>query len=234
MTVAYKAARSHINICNFLGDAMHVRRNGTCLEGVNIKDPYNEEIHTQHHRDGIQIIPYKVDEPYYQFAGGYSRGILIRNNFIYSENHLQGIFASDGGHVDLCIERNHITTKSPHVISIAGLFSGTIKDNRSCDLSLCPITLFPLRIGGNSDGAFNVWIIHFRNAPYRYAPIKTIVTPKPYSHVTDNRTGNIIRNPNDIYLHSFNYARFRQAVNEVPLTPYDIRELATDFGKQDT
>lgn len=234
MPVAYAGARSFINVTNFEQDAMHVRKNHTLVEGNNIIDPYKEELFSTAHRDGLQIIPYKAGEPYYHFAGGISKGIVIKNNFIYSENHLQGIFASDGGHTDLQIIRNHVVTESVHKITIAGFFSGKIKDNRSSDLSLCNINLLPLRIGGNPDGEFNVWIIHFRGVTFKYDPLKNIIETKPYNHVSDNRTGNLIRNPKDIYLHSFHYLRFRAAVNEVALTPYDIRELALDFGKQDT
>lgn len=234
MTVFYKHARSHVKISGFQGDAMHVRKSGTIVEGVRVKDPYDEHLFDMAHRDAIQIIPSKIGEPYYQFAGGISKGIVLRNNFIYSENHLQGIFSSDGGHVNLTIENNHIVTNSPHHISIAGLFSGVINQNITTDLSLCPINLFPLRVGGNSDGQFNVWIIHFRNCPYKYEPLKNIINTKPYSHVTDNRTGSMIRNTKDVYLHSFNYPKFRESVTQIQLTPNDIRELALDFGKQDT
>lgn len=234
MTVAYAQARSGINISGFEGDAMHVRRNATVVENLNIRDIYDESLFDVAHRDGIQIIPYKHSEPYYQYAGGISKGITVRNNFIYSENKLQGIFASDGGHVDLTIERNHVVTDSIHKIAIAGMFSGLLKDNRGSDLSLCPITLFPMRIGGNSDGKFNVWIIHFRTCPYHYVPLKQMVQTKPYTHITDNRTGNIIRNPNDIYLHSFRYLKFREAANQIKLTPNDIRDLALDFGREDS
>lgn len=236
MTVAYPQARSNLTIKDFSGDAMHVRKNNTTVSSNNIIDNYSDSLQNVAHRDGIQIIPFKQGEPYYQFAGGVSKDIVVTNNFIYSENGLQGIFASDGGHCNLQILRNHIVTDSPHKISIAGMFSGVIHDNRNKDLSLCKIQLFPLRIGGNSDGTFNVWIIHFRNSPFRYEPLKNILNTKPYAHVMDNRTASQIRSSKDIYLHSFNYIKFRSAVSnpDIAFTPNDLRDLALDFGKQDT
>ena len=229
----YKHARSNINISGFLEDGMHVKSNNCTVEGLNIKDPHDPVLYDRAHRDGIQIIPYKYKEPYFHYAGGFSKNIIIKNNFIYSENKLQCIFAGDGGHTNLQIIRNNLQTQGSHFITIAGLFSGTIQDNRMNNLELAPVKLLPMRIGGNPDGLFNVWIIHFRQFPHSYLPLKSIFHNKPYNHVVDNRTGNAFRNPNDIYLHSFKYSAFRQSVTQVPLNPESIRDLALEFGKRD-
>ena len=229
----YNTAKQGLRISGFTGDAIHVRKNNTITCNNIITDPYHPKLYDLAHRDGIQIIPHSYRDFQYHYAGGVTRNVTINNNTIYSGNKLQGIFASDGGHIDLHIHRNIITTDSDHFISISGMFSGTIHENCLNNAELAPVLLMPLRIGGNSDGIFNVWIIHLRLCSFGYQPLKTIIPGRSYQHVRDNRNGNLFRNDKDIYLHNFKYEPFRKAVREREFKPDEIRDLALDFGKED-
>lgn len=104
------------------------------------------------HRDAIQIIPAN------RYAGGGLIGVTIRNNAILSTGSLQPIFSSDGWYKDLTITGNIVDSDSSHLITIAGVLSGTFDEN--CTSSGDPVTplLFPLRFGG---GKLNIHILSF-------------------------------------------------------------------------
>ena len=142
------------------------------------------------HRDAFQLIPEPVDG-IDRYGGAIMRNARINNNVVFSAGALQGIFASDGAFKDLHIRNNFVTVEGEHTISISGMLSGSVSNNRNVDnqpLSAEHITLYPLRIGGGA----NIFILGFVNKPfikpsdanyYQYEPIAGI------SATSDQRQG---------------------------------------------
>ena len=201
---------------------IHVRQDGQVVAGKRIIDRSGSKAA---HRDAIQIIPQG------QYAGGIISDVEIRNNIIESNGFLQGVFCSDGGIRQGWITDNQIDTRSAHKVSVC-MFSGRIANNRNSQGDLVPVQLYPLRIGGNEDGRFNVYVLSFVNAAYQYAPVSEIVKDGTLGHVTDYRFGEF-RNDNDVYLVDFDLDAFVAEVQQQKLTPIGIRSLAMSFGEPD-
>lgn len=213
------------------GDALQVRESGQVVSGFTIEDKADSKTKEKPHRDGIQLIPErKIGTFNTQFSGAIIRGVIIKNNVIKSDGKLQCIFCSDGGVEDTNIENNTLDTNGQHYISLS-LLSGTIKNNRDSSGNLVPIRLFPLRIGGNSDGAYNVYILTFKQEQYSYKPVDEIVKDETLNHVTDHRFG-FGKRKNSIYLYDFDYDGFVVEAEKEQLTANQMRELALRFGSQ--
>ncbi len=120
------------------------------------------------HRDAFQLIPHWTAN----YAGGLLSNLDISDNSIVSSAQLQGIFASDGAFRNLRINNNRIGTPSAHQITIAGMLSGEIRNNKTLQGStLNNIELLPLRIGGGE----NVFILSFHpSSSYQYQAIAGI------------------------------------------------------------
>jgi len=131
------------------------------------------------HRDGIQLIP-KESEPNSQYCGALAHNITIENIIIWSNGGLQGIFASDGGFVNLTLKDIDVVTESDHKVTIAGMLSGVVQD------VVCEVNLEPMRIGGNHPRAFTVG--SFKD--HRYKSANIINSPL----VEDNRSTGEIKN----------------------------------------
>lgn len=196
-------------ITDFKKDAVRATEHYEFIEDYDIRDISGN---MSPHRDGIQLIPphHNVNA---QFAASELRGVTIRNNKIFSDGKLQGIFASDGLFVDLRILDNTISTLSEHKITINGMLSGHIEGNTKGSVdeygdlisNVYPVSvvLNPLRIGGNSDGSHNVWVLSFTDREY-----ETITG----QDVIDNRTIN--KEDGDIYLYDFDLEGFRNAASK--------------------
>ena len=157
------------------------------------------------HRDAIQLIPVNR---YERYAGKVLQNVTIRNNIIYSDADVQGIFASDGAFKQLTIANNYITTNGKHTISISGMLSGTISGNKNVEgnvLQNNKITLYPMRIGGGA----NIMIVGFTNRVanshpnyYEYEPIAGIVPE------SDIRRCGVRNTPNATYYDRVNMNQF--------------------------
>lgn len=144
-------------------DAVRIWNHNATLDNLTISDPRSYDVA---HRDAIQLIP----PPKYkdgtdasgkptkiklgdQMVGTILENPTVRNCTVSAPNGpLQGIFMSDGLCSNASITGNDITVKGAHAISIAGLLSGSISNNRLHTVpgaSAPRIRLFPLRIGGN-------------------------------------------------------------------------------------
>lgn len=117
------------------------------------------------HRDAFQLIPHWTTN----YAGGALNDLDISDNSIVSSAQLQGIFASDGAFRNLRINNNRIGTPSAHQITIAGMLSGEVRNNKTLQGSvLNNIELLPMRLGGGE----NVFILSFHpTSSYQYLPI---------------------------------------------------------------
>lgn len=183
------------------------------------------------HRDGIQIIP-KGNLPHSQYAGGLLDGVTISNNHIHSGGQLQGIFCSDGLLSNVEVSDNFISTNSQHKITLGGVLSGYISDNKTKGGYPCPIMLYPLRIGGNSDGGKNVWIRSFLNPDYQYNDINEIIRDYDPDYHIDYRLKFFDR---DINLINFDIDGFKLAAQSIPpLAANDycnqLKQLAVKYG----
>ncbi|MBU0655560.1 MAG: hypothetical protein KJ914_10595 [Gammaproteobacteria bacterium] len=120
------------------------------------------------HRDAFQLIPHWTSN----YAGGALSNVEISDNSIVSSAQLQGVFASDGAFHNLRINNNRIGTPSAHQITIAGMLSGEIRNNKTLQGSaLNNIELLPMRIGGGE----NVFVLSFHpSSSYQYRPIAGI------------------------------------------------------------
>lgn len=144
-------------------DAVRIWNHNATLDRLTISDPRS---YTEAHRDAIQLIPpplYKdgtdaAGKPTKikladQMVGTILEAPIVKGCTISAPNGpLQGIFMSDGLCSKATITGNDITVKGAHAISLAGLLSGTISNNRLHSVPGAPqprIRLFPLRIGGN-------------------------------------------------------------------------------------
>lgn len=210
----------------FSEDAINVKASGQVIKGNHIIDvvvgsPLDEQyaLAKRAHRDAIQLIPTKASVGNYQFMAGTLEDIVIEENHIESKGWLQGIFGSDGVFRRLTIRNNKIDTLAEHKITINGLLSGSLSNNRDSAGQLLPIYLGPLRLGGNL-ATGNVWILSFAaDDEYQYAPLSELIPEsdkstdetKPYPHVRDerhqpqNRSGHI----GDTNLYAFPLSKFK-------------------------
>lgn len=218
----------------FSEDAINIKASGQCLKGNRIIDSViGTALDQQHslaqraHRDGVQLIPTKAGVGNYQFMAGTLEDLIIDNNYIISKGLLQGIFASDGVLRNISIVNNCIDTQAEHKITLNGLLSGKLSNNRDSSGQLLSIYLGPLRIGGNL-ATGNVWVLSFAaDDEYRYAPLSEIIpqsdqsadAANPYPHVRDerhkpqNRSGHL----GDTNLYAFPLGRFKQHLDNVTI-----------------
>ena len=185
-------------------DAIRVTKHGEIVENYQVIDMNNDE---SPHRDAIQIIPSYETGFNTQFAAAMIEDVIIRNNVIKSNGKLQGIFCSDGLIKNISITGNVIDTNSYHKITLNGLLSGHITRNKNSDGELVQVIANPLRIGGNSDGLYNVWVVGFSDEKYEYKPI----TGQP---ITDNRK--LIKDNGDVYLTNFDLEGFINECRQIP------------------
>jgi len=104
-------------------------------------DPINH-FNQRAHRDILQIIP-----PYRYTAGGLEN-VVITSNVMASEGEAQLIFSSDGWYKNITVMDNVLSTQGKHPLTLAGVISGTFKDNRDFSGNLILPSLYPLRLGG--------------------------------------------------------------------------------------
>ena len=206
-------------------DAIQVRRDGDTYTGVAVVDNADKHTKQKSHRDAWQLIPDPEDaKENAQFAGAMIDGISITNCKAESDGKLQLIFQSDGGCTNVNFQDNTLDTNGKHFISVAA-FSGVIKNNRDSAGNLVPIQLFPLRIGGNSDGKLNVYILTFKDGR-QYEPV---VQDDTLDHVTDHRFG-YGKRKNSVYLYNFDLEGYWAKVQERQLTADEMRTLALEYG----
>ena len=210
-------------------DAIKVNKSGELVQGYNIEDVADEATKKKAHRDAIQLIPKRFDGTHNtQFAGAIIEDVTVKDNTIFSDGKLQGIFASDGGIRNTIIEDNVIDTNGRHFVSLC-MIDGTIKNNRNEAGELIPIKLFPMRIGGNPDGKFNVFILTFKDDLIKYLPAKDIVKDDNLDHVMDCRFDEN-RRKDGIYLYDFDYEAFVTEAGKKQLTATEMRSLALQYG----
>ena len=212
-------------------DALQIRKSGESVSKVEIVDLADEETKNKAHRDGAQLIPERGLGTFNtQFNGAIIEDVSIHDCNIRSDGKLQCIFCSDGMVVNGRFENNTLDTNGRHFISLS-LLSGTIRNNRDSAGNLAPIRLFPVRMGGNSDGTYNVYVLTFKQDKYNYKPVDEIVKDDTLDHVTDHRFG-FGKRENSIYLYDFDLDGYVAEVEKKQLTANQMRELALNFGSQ--
>lgn len=157
-------------------DALHVRRGGTLISNLTIRD---RRFYKAAHRDAIQLIPPKVVDKCRRLqvggneqdwvVGDQMTGTVLKNvtveacaiNSPYSP--LQGIFGGDGMFANLRLVGNRILTAGAHSITINGLLNGEIRDNilQAVNGNTPVIHLYPARIGGNLAEEGMAYILDF-------------------------------------------------------------------------
>lgn len=228
------AASYKMMIANPEQDFIRVKCSGDMAEHNCIIDPANNALMNEAHRDGVQLLPDDQGKRY-QYGLAEICDATIRNNFIDSGNSLQGVFMSDGLASNLHICNNRIQTNGQHYISINGMLSGYIHNNRNAKGELCPVKLGPARIGGRPKGGISVYVIGF--ADRKISPVDHIVPQcDGFDHVTDERLGHTKPRAGDMYLYDFRLADYWQARNKLSeksvLTPAQFQELAMDYGSE--
>jgi hypothetical protein len=159
-------------------DAVRIWNNNCVLDGLTITD---NRVYTDAHRDAIQLIPppqYKsvtdsagkvtLQKLADQMAGTILDSSTVKNCVVKgSYSPLQGIFMSDGLAKNLLVTGNDVMVRGAHAISLAGVLSGSITNNKVREVSdskgvVTPrIRLFPLRIGGNMADDGVICILNF-------------------------------------------------------------------------
>jgi hypothetical protein len=208
MIIQKKGSLVGQDVLDFEEDGIRIQSDGfASVEYCSINDTlYSDKAH----RDGIQLIPVS-DGSRSQFAAAMMLNALIQNNNIKSEGKLQGVFSSDGCYQNLTIRNNVIDTNSQWKVSINGLLSGWIDDNKNADGDLVPVDLWNLRIGGGgmplSSGGLgcSVYVLDFDD--YEYDRLEDI-TSNDTSHINDKR--GVITNTNDVFIRNFRYDEFRE------------------------
>lgn len=210
-------------------DALVVTEDGTLVHGVRIRDAADPVTLNKAHRDGVQLYKPIVNNIFNaQFAGSQLHDIEIRGCDIRSPGKLQCIFAGDGLVRRPVIVDNVLETKGQHYISIAAP-EGFIAGNYTPDGMLAPIKLFPLSIGGNSDGKMRIQIMSFKRNSVMYLPADEIVRDGTLDHVTDFRFEPTNRE-NFVYLYDFDLELFEDMAFSRQHTANDLREKALEFG----
>lgn len=214
-------------------DAIQIRESGSAFNAYEIIDAAPDDVKQLAHRDGMQFIPVRPGNVWNtQFAGAIIDDVIVKNSVIKSDGKLQCLFCSDGGVRGATIEDNILQTAGQHFISLS-MLSGTIRNNRDEAGELVPVRLFPMRIGGNSDGTLNVYIMTFSSPKYCYAPAHEIVLDDTLDHVTDHRFGFQPRK-GSIYLYDFDLDGFIAATEQRQLTADEMRTLSLQFGRTET
>lgn len=213
-------------------DAIRITQDNKSIVGKYIIDCADKKTKNKAHRDAMQVIPDMQTGLYNtQFAGAMISNVEVRQTRVDSDGKLQCLFCSDGGIHNTWITDNVFNTSGAHFISLC-LFSGHIENNRDSEGRLVPVRLFPLRIGGNSDGLLNVFILSFINPAYQYRPANEIIKDSTLDHVTDHRFGEG-RKKNSIYLVDFDLDGYVEESQKRQLTADEMRELALIYGTED-
>lgn len=168
-------------------------------------------IQQQPHRDAIQLIPEDNSLGWRsQFAGARLINAGVHHCRIDGGlGMLQGVFAGDGLLEQVLITNNVIDTHSMHQISLSGLLSGWISNNRESSGQLVPVLLRPARFCGGE----NIWVLNFANGA-TYAPVGEIIDPQDgFDHVDDQRQ----QPQSGINLVDFDLVGFQSAVRLLPV-----------------
>lgn len=232
-------------IANPSEDFIRINRDGDVAEHNCIIDLPNKALLTKAHRDAFQLIP-DDEGKRYQFGLAEISNVIIRYNFIDSGNKLQGVFQSDGLADNLHVYGNRIDTQGQHYITIDGLLSGFIHNNRDANGELCPVRLGPPRIGGRPEGGRSVYVISFadRTMQPTFDIVEDGVLVEPgiipdcdgNAHVIDERLGHKNPKVGDVYLYDFHLSEYQSERNCISesgvMTPEEFQNLAMDYGKQ--
>lgn len=160
------------------------------------------------HMDGVQVIPDIGLSPY---ALPYLDSFEVTQTVVDGENTpIQCCFASDGVFGFAHIADNTFRTDGAHLITLNGLLSGRIVGNTFESGEQYPIKLYPARPGGNPDGAFNIWVLHFKGDRFKYQPIECDIPElmQDYRQTVFNST--------DKFLINFDYDKFESLAAQVP------------------
>jgi len=224
--VGFRASCEGAKLVDFNGDYIRVNADNAVVNNCYIKDGLMSE---EAHRDAIQIIPRSKRYNNDQYMLASISNLSIRDNIIVSDGALQGIFCSDGLLKDVVIDNNTISTKSQHSITLNGLLSGKIRNNRDGrQKTLKNITLNPARIGGGVGGS-NLWVMSFKDG-IGYQEIEYYE-----NKIIDNRFSDGLRK-RDTYIYDLDLKSFRDSISYIPfnnLSDYllDIREMAVNLSK---
>lgn len=181
-------------ISGFKEDAIRVWGSNNSILFNTIDDSLGND---KHHRDAIQLIPTGNDVNSQMF-GAIAQNNLIQGNQITSLHFLQMIFQSDGVQENLVIKDNILGTYGSHFITICGMLSGEIKNNRTEAGEHCPVVLESLRIGGGLANAF--YALSFSDGR-SYEPINTDQKIQDYRKSRHRKGAN--------YILRFNLGLFR-------------------------
>lgn len=176
----------------------------------------------EHHNDLIQIIPSRSTGHNTQFACASIHSVKIDNNKFEDKGKWQGIFCSDGIVMNIDITNNLFDMPNAnHFISINGLMSGNISNNKTVDGSPSPVHLGNLRIGGNSKNR-NVWVVSFYGNKYSYEPIDC-------ENLYDERGKKVKHGSNDVFIENFDIDRFIERSEGIS-DAHDLQELALSLS----
>lgn len=230
----YDTITTNPAVCKFFNmynrkDCFNIYESGARIEYNTILDFLNKLYFDKAHRDGIQLIPEVFNQGYnLRYCLSALRDIKINHNHIISENHLQGIFASDGTFHNLEVKHNMIKTRSAHYITFAGLISGRFSNNVDHTGAPCPILLQPARVGGNKGGLGNDYIVSFRNAADDY---KIITGSNTFSkNFTDNRRGDRQKKENDRYWYDLDLAGFMFRCAQTKPNEKQMKLILSDYA----
>ena len=166
---------------------------------------------TAAHFDGIQIIPKREGKANAQYALCPLPYFKVTQSVVDGETTpIQCCFASDGIFEHAAISDNTFRTSGQHFLTISGLLSGKITGNEFSAGADKPIKLYPARPGGNPDGKFNIWILHFKDDRFKYQPIECD-TPELMQDFRQS-----VFNTADKFLINFDYDKFESLAAQVP------------------
>ena len=163
------------------------------------------------HLDGFQLIYPSPNNA--QYALAFIEWFGITGSVVDGlTTPIQCIFASDGVFGRGEIHDNTLKTDGYHFISIDGLLSGSVTGNRFIGAHAAdyPIKFKPARPGGNPDGEYNIWILHWKDDYYQYSVIECD-TPELVQDLRQT-----VFNATDKFLVNFDQDKFDTLVAQVP------------------
>lgn len=213
------------------GDVIKATEDGTVVRDLHIVDTRPPERWDDAHVDVVQGIGKWAGRYNTQFACACLDRLVVRDCKMESPGKAQLVFCSDGGMTNVGIHDNVMDTRSQHFIS-GCIISGQIYNNRDSSGKLVPIHLYPMRVGGNADGKFNIFILSFKDNTIEYMPKEQLVLDDTLDHVTDYRFG-VGKRPGDVYLYGFDVVEYKSTVASRQMTALEMRTLALDYGTQE-
>lgn len=189
-------------ISGFVDDAIHLRSNGKVVRCHLTPKAGIEKAHF----DAIQLI-HKSNNNRQYALGEVNDAEVVGCVVAGRGTKVQCVFGSDGLYHNILIQHNTFSTGGEHYITLNGLVSGNISSNTFHGVTGKPIKLYPARIGGNPDGAFNVWVLDL--------PYQKIESDQP-EMIQDLRQ--VVFNTTDKFLVDIDWAAFDRMVAEVPTT----------------